>query len=203
MKQQGHLFLVAAPSGTGKTSLVRALVEQVPGVEVSISHTTRPRRSQESDGVNYFFIDDTAFDGMVEKKAFLEHAKVFGNQYGTHAGWVQQRLAAGVDVILEIDWQGAAQVKASHPDAIGVFVLPPSKAELSRRLHAREQDSDQVMARRLAEAGLEISQAESFNYIIINDKFEDALADMAAVVSASRCQLHARRAFWQKLLAEF
>lgn len=201
--QQGHLFLVAAPSGTGKTSLVQALVESVAGIEVSISYTTRPKRSQEVEGVNYFFVDDATFDGMVVKKLFLEHATVFRYQYGTCGQWVKERLAAGIDVILEIDWQGAALVKSHHPDAVGIFILPPSKAELSRRLRARQQDSDEVIGGRLAEAGLDVSHAKSFNYMIINDKFEDALVELQAVVQAQRCCAHDRKPFWQKLLAEF
>ena len=183
---QGLLILVSAPSGAGKTSLVNAAIEADPRLVSSISHTTRPQRAQESDGVNYHFIDATQFAAMVDNDAFLEHAEVFGNHYGTAWTSVKELQAANKDVILEIDWQGADQVRAVLPDALSIFILPPSVATLSERLKARGQDSDESMQRRLAEAKLEIDQAPRYQYIVVNQDFDQALTDLQTIVRAAR-----------------
>lgn len=183
---QGTLYIFAAPSGAGKTSLVKALVEKVDNIEVSVSHTTRIPRPGEVDGINYHFIDIAAFQAMVAKGDFLEHAQVFDNFYGTARAKIEQRLAAGVDVILEIDWQGARQVRAQFPDCIGVFILPPSRQGLEERLRGRGQDEEEVIARRMRDAVSEMSHYAEFDYLVINDDFQTALAELAAIVTARR-----------------
>ncbi len=182
----GSLFVLSAPSGAGKTSLVRALLDADPGIEVSISHTTRPKRPKEVDGVNYHFVTPATFARMQADDAFLEHAEVFGNLYGTSAAWVAQRLAAGGDVILEIDWQGAAQIRERMPEAVEIFILPPSLMTLSQRLKERGQDDQEVIDRRLKEARLEMSHYPHYDYLIVNDDFATALADLCAIVRAER-----------------
>lgn len=183
---QGTLYVFAAPSGAGKTSLVKALVEQLNGIEVSISHTTRAPRPGEVDGVNYHFTDVDAFNAMVQAGAFLEHAQVFDNFYGTAQANIEQRLAAGVDVILEIDWQGARQVRQQFPDSLGVFILPPSRQALEDRLRGRGQDDDDVIARRMRDAVSEMSHFAEFDFVVINDDFDIALQDLKAIITANR-----------------
>ena len=183
------LFIIIAPSGAGKTSLVHALTESLTNMAVSISHTTRAMRPNEVEGENYFFIDQDTFDGMVEAGVFLEHASVFGLSYGTSKAWVESTLAAGIDVILEIDWQGAHQVKKLLPNSVGIFILPPSRQSLSDRLHKRGQDSDEVIERRLREATLEMKHAKDFDYVVINEDFDDALSDLKAIFQARRLQI--------------
>ncbi|MFZ5561651.1 MAG: guanylate kinase [Pseudomonadota bacterium] len=182
----GSLFIVAAASGTGKTSLVKALVGSMPGLGVSISHTTRPIRPGELDGVNYHFIDRVEFVRMIGDGAFLEHAEVFGNLYGTSRQWVLDRLQQDRDVILEIDWQGAAQVRRLLPGAVGIFILPPSLEALKSRLTGRGQDSAEVIAHRLREAQGDIAHYAEFDYLVVNDDFGTALADLQSVVRAAR-----------------
>lgn len=182
----GLLFTVSAPSGAGKTSLVRALTDQDPNLSVSISHTTRPRRPTEKDGLNYHFINREQFRQMAEQDGFLEHALVFGHHYGTAVREVEQARAQGRDLILEIDWQGAAQVRRKAPETIGIFVAPPSKALLRQRLLARGEDSMESIERRLAEAREEMSHYREFNYLVVNDDFAAALADLRAIVCAER-----------------
>jgi guanylate kinase len=186
--RQGILFIVSAPSGAGKTSLVKALLDLDHRLGVSVSHTTRPRRATETDGVNYHFVARERFQAMVEADAFLEHAEVFGNAYGTATASVEQTFATGVDVILEIDWQGAAQVRARRPDAVSIFILPPSRAALRSRLLRRGEDSADVMERRLTEARNEISHCGDFDYLMVNDDFDDALRQLQAIVTAERCR---------------
>ena len=186
---KGSLFVISAPSGAGKTSLVKALVESVEGIGVSVSHTTRPARPGEVEGVNYHFVDRPAFEQLIGQGDFLEQAEVFGNLYGTSKGWVQDRLKAGQDVILEIDWQGAQQVRRLLPDAVGVFILPPSREVLAQRLAGRGTDSPEVIARRLAQAAEDMSHFAEFDYVIINDDFARALADLKAVVLAQRARV--------------
>ena len=176
------LFILSAASGTGKTSLASALVQSVPNLEKSISHTTRPPRPGEQDGVHYHFVDNAAFDDMVECGEFLEYASVFGNRYGTAAAEVESRLLRGRSVILDIDWQGARSVKRVMPEAIGIFLLPPSRAALRERLMRRGQDSPEVIARRLHEATSEMSHYKEFDYVVVNDDFEHALADLQHIV---------------------
>ena len=182
----GALFVVSAPSGAGKTSLVRSAVEQDPLLQVSVSHTTRPRRSLEVDGENYHFVDTGTFESMLEKNAFLEHARVFGNYYGTSGHWVDARLAAGQDVILEIDWQGAQQVRRLRPDACGIFILPPSATTLEQRLRNRGQDDEAVIARRLAAAREEMSHYGEFDKLVITDDFDVAVHDLLAIFRSQR-----------------
>lgn len=183
---RGTLFVVSAPSGAGKTSLVRALLDRDPVLTVSVSHTTRPRRSGEADGVNYHFVDRGRFETMLASGAFLEYAEVFGNLYGTSAAWVEGRLEQGRDVILEIDWQGAAQIRARLPETVSIFVLPPSLAVLEQRLRGRGQDEDRVIRRRLAEARAEMAHHVDYDYLVVNDDFETAAADLLAITRAVR-----------------
>ncbi len=187
----GQLFLVSAPSGAGKTSLVEAALAVEDNLVVSVSHTTRKRRSNEQDGVDYHFVDQPTFKGMIERGEFLEHAQVFRNQYGTGRRQVADLLAAGRDVILEIDWQGADQVRALVEDAIAVFILPPDEETLAARLRGRGQDSEETIQERLAEARLDISQAPRYDYIVVNDVFEDALKDLICVFRSRPAHLSA------------
>ena len=182
----GTLFIVSAPSGAGKTSLLKALVETEERVRVSVSHTTRPKRPGEVDGVDYHFVDTGIFSGMVGEGAFLEHAEVFGNYYGTSEVGIREQLARGQDVILEIDWQGARQVRERIPETVSVFVLPPTPQTLRQRLSSRGQDSSEVIERRLAEAREEMSHYVEYDYIVVNDLFEQALGELRAVITARR-----------------
>lgn len=183
---QGTLFIVSAPSGAGKTSLVRELIESLDGIQVSVSHTTRERREGEVDGVNYHFVDVARFEAMVEQGDFFEYARVFDNYYGTSRSAVQAMLAAGQDVILEIDWQGARQVRAQLPDAVSVFILPPSREELERRLAGRGTDEHAVIARRMRDAVDEMSHHDEYDYLVINDDFTTALRELQSLVIARR-----------------
>jgi guanylate kinase len=186
MTMTGSLFIVTAPSGAGKTSLVRSLLEMDKAVSLSISYTTRAMRPGEEDGEDYHFISEERFLNMLEEGDFLESAEVHGARYGTSQTLVESVLAEGRDLVLEIDWQGAAQVRSLYPSTIGIFVLPPSLEELSRRLHNRAQDSAEVIARRLAAARDEISHVGEFDYVIINDRFETAIHDLLAIIRAQR-----------------
>lgn len=189
----GLLFIVAAPSGAGKTTLVRQLLASTAGIGLSISHTTRAPRPGEEDGREYHFIDVGRFKAMIEADDFLEWAEVHGNYYGTSKRWIEAERAAGRDVLLEIDWQGARQVRQIFPDAISLFILPPSLEALSLRLQGRGTDSPEVIARRLAAAREEMSHVGEFGYVIINDDLQTALADFSAVVRATRLRLETQR----------
>ena len=182
----GLLFVITAPSGAGKTSLIRGLLTADPGVTLSVSYTTRAPRSGEADGREYHFVDPATFAAMLERGEFLESAEVHGHRYGTSQKVIDATRASGRDLVLEIDWQGAEQVRRLHPDAIGIFILPPSMAELERRLRARAQDADVVIRQRLRNAAEEITHAVEFKYAIINNNFDDALADLRAIVRAER-----------------
>jgi len=184
--QPGLLLVVSAPSGTGKTSLVNALVASDANIVVSISHTTRARRGNERDGVDYFYVDAPTFASMRDAGAFLENATVFGNSYGTSRAMVERELAAGHDVLLEIDWQGAQQIRRSFKGAITLFVLPPSHATLDQRLRGRGQDDEAAIRKRTAEAVVEMSHHAEYDYVIVNDRFDDAVADLEAIVRAER-----------------
>ena len=197
----GKLYVVAAPSGAGKTTLVRLLLDSEPGVHLSISYTTRGPRPGEVDGREYHFVDVATFRAMMDRGDFLEWAEVHGNFYGTSKVWIGDQLAAGHDVLLEIDWQGAQQVRAVFPAAIGVFILPPSMEELTRRLTGRGTDSAEVIERRLAAAQAEMRHVGEFDYVIINDGLEQALDDLRAVVRASRLDLAGQRARHAALFA--
>jgi guanylate kinase len=200
--QQGTLYIISAPSGAGKTSLVRALVEQMQGVEVSVSHTTRAMRPGETDGVDYHFVAEERFLEMAGQAEFIEHARVFDNYYGTSQATVEGRLRAGADVILEIDWQGAQQVRRLMPDSKSIFILPPSKSALEERLRGRGQDSDEVIARRMQEAVNEMSHFPEFDYLVINDKFEVALYELKAIVVADRLLMARQEARHEALLSD-
>lgn len=189
----GNLFVVAAPSGAGKSSLVKALMEVDAGVQASISHTTRPPRGQERHGREYYFVDATAFESMIGQGEFLEWAQVHGNRYGTSRRAVQERLAAGGDVVLEIDYQGALQVKQLFPQSVLVFVLPPSWEELRSRLENRGEDSVETIEQRLLNAEHEMAQAGKFDFVIINELFERALFDLKTIVHAQRLRFAAQR----------
>lgn len=198
----GNLYVVAAPSGAGKTTLVRLLLEQEAGVQLSVSFTTRRPRPGEQNGCDYHFVDTAAFQAMIARQEFLEWAEVHGNFYGTSKKWIIERLAPDHDVLLEIDWQGAQQVRSAFPGAIGIFILPPSMEDLTRRLTERATDSTDVIARRLATARAEMRHVEEFDYVIINDSLEQALDDLRAVVRASRLTLAAQRARHAGLFAQ-
>lgn len=198
----GNLFIISAPSGAGKTSLVKALAEETDNLLVSISHTTRPMRDSEMDGVNYHFVPKEQFNEMIGQGAFLEHANVFGNLYGTSEAWVREMLAKGKDVILEIDWQGAEQVRRLMPNCVGIFILPPSKDTLNDRLHSRGQDSEEMITKRLSEAREEISHYGAYDYLIVNDVFGAAVADIQTIIQASRFKMEAQAQNHQELLQE-
>ncbi|MDE1463579.1 guanylate kinase [Spartinivicinus poritis] len=201
-KSIGTLFIISAPSGAGKTSLVKALIETTGDVCVSVSHTTRPQRPGEQDGVNYHFVSVEQFQQMLNQSAFLESANVFGNYYGTSQQWVEQQLTNGIDVILEIDWQGAQQVRELLPDAMSIFILPPSKAALQDRLEKRGQDDDGVINKRMAAAVDEMTHHVEYDYLVVNDDFDQALQQLQAIVIASRQQLTKQQMRHQQLLTE-
>lgn len=182
----GNLYVIAAPSGAGKTSLVHALIKQDKHLFLSISHTTRPQRPGEQEGINYHFISIPEFEKLISQDAFFEYANVYGNFYGTTKQWVLQQLQAGQDVILEIDWQGAEQIKKLHPATVMIFIFPPSRAVLEERLTGRGQDSSEVIAKRVSAVTEDIAHAGSFDYWIINQDFNVALADLQNIINAER-----------------
>jgi guanylate kinase len=182
----GNLFIISAPSGAGKSTLTAKLLEEDKNIHLSVSYTTRAPRPGEVDGRDYHFVDKASFMGMLERGEFLESAEVHGNHYGTSQAWIRAQRAAGLDVLLEIDWQGAQQVRRIFTDTVGVFILPPSITELERRMRRRGQDSEEVVQRRLGVAADEMSHAVEFEYVIINNDFEEARRDLIAVVRASR-----------------
>jgi guanylate kinase len=192
METPGNLFCVAAPSGTGKSSLVKALLELDSHLAVSVSHTTRAPRGQEVDGREYHFISEAEFLAMTEREEFFEHALVHGNRYGTSRTAIQERLARGEDVVLEIDWQGALQIKQIFQHAVLIFILPPSWDELAQRLNRRGEDQPEVIATRLGNARHEVAQARHFDFVIINSLFEKAVFDLKAVVHAQRLKYAAQ-----------
>lgn len=182
----GQLFIIAAPSGAGKTSLVSALLESLPDLQVSISHTTRPKRPNEENGVNYFFVDEREFLDMQASGDFLESAKVFGNYYATSRKWVSEALNQGIDVILEIDWQGARLIRELMPQTVGIFILPPSMQILKQRLTERAADDAAVIESRMTQAAQEISHYGEFDYLVVNDVFEQALDELKLIIEAER-----------------
>jgi guanylate kinase len=202
MTSTGTLYTVSAPSGAGKTSLVNALVERDSNLRVSVSHTTRPMRPGEEDGVNYHFVSEHNFRAMLERAEFLEHAQVFGNLYGTSQSWVEQQLTAGTDVILEIDWQGAQQVKRLMPGTRAIFILPPSRATLEQRLTARGQDNSDTIAARMAEAVEELSHYVESDYLVVNSDFDLALEELRAIVLSHRLLTPCRQLAIEALLRE-
>lgn len=185
----GTLYIVSAPSGCGKTSLVKALLQSTSNLAISISHTTRSPRPGEQDAVNYHFVDVEHFNHMVATQEFLEHAEVFGHYYGTSRAKVIEQLEQGIDVVLEIDWQGAQQVRASFANIVSIFIFPPSKETLRQRLQARRQDNEQVINERMQRAHNELSHYHEYDYLIFNDQFDYALSDLNAIVHARRLRL--------------
>jgi guanylate kinase len=202
MANRGKLFVIAAPSGAGKTSLVRALMERRPALRFSISYTTRKQRPTERDGHDYFFVDKPQFERMVAAGEFLEHANVFDNYYGTSRAQVVQLLERGQDVLLEIDWQGAQQIRRALPECRSIFVLPPSREALEQRLRNRATDSEEVIARRLRDSIADLSHWNEFDYIVINDDFGRATADLEAIVAGQGEHLRRDRAELQALIAK-
>ena len=188
-----HLFVIAAPSGAGKTSLVKALVQARSDIRFSISHTTRQPRVSERRDIDYFFVDKSEFEAMVEADEFLEHAKVFGNYYGTGRRQVENQLKQGNDVLLEIDWQGAQQVKSAMAECQTVFILPPSREELARRLRGRQTDDNDEIARRLQQSVADMAHWEEFDYVVVNDDFDQALADLMAIVTGRGERQHTKQ----------
>jgi guanylate kinase len=197
------LFIVASPSGGGKSSLIRALLERDDRVRLSVSHTTRSPRPGESDGEHYHFVDEAEFLELIEQNAFLEHATVFDHRYGTGRDAVEKQLADGFDVLLDIDWQGARQVRDSFPSCRGIFILPPSMEELRQRLTRRGQDDEAVIERRMRDARAEISHWNEFDYLVINDDFEAALEDLHSIVRSGRPERTALKAKTHEILADF
>jgi len=197
---KGSLYIISAPSGAGKTSLVKALIAADSRVTVSISHTTRTQRPGEEDGVNYHFVDRKAFQAMIDEDAFLEKAEVFDNFYGTARSSVEGQLATGQDVILEIDWQGARQVRALMPEHISIFILPPSKAALRERLTGRGQDSEEIINRRMRDSISETSHYNEYDYLVINDDFDTALGDLAMIFRSHRLRLTPQTQQYQVLI---
>ena len=198
----GNLFIITAPSGAGKTSLVKELLAGDPNVQLSISYTTRPPRPGEVDGKDYHFVSLETFMEMLTKGEFLESAEVYGNRYGTSQTWINHETAIGKDILLEIDWQGAAQVRKLLPEAIGIFILPPSLDTLRWRLKNRSQDSDEVIERRMQAAREDISHVSEFDYVIINNDFKEALQDLQATVRASRLTVAKQLARHSNLLTQ-
>jgi len=196
----GTLYIVSAPSGAGKTSLVHALREQDNRVAFSISHTTRPMRPGEKKGVDYHFVDKTTFETMADAGDFLESAQVFDNYYGTARTEVERRLASDHDVVLDIDWQGARQVRERMPECVSIFILPPSKEALENRLRGRGQDSEEVIARRMRDAVVEISHYDEYDYLIVNDVFEQALDELSAIFTTNRLPLATQKERYRQLL---
>lgn len=197
----GNLYIVAAPSGGGKTSLVRNLVSTLDQIEVSISHTTRSMRPGEKNGADYFFVNEDEFISMVNDNAFIEHARVFNHLYGTSEAQIKKRLDNGIDVVLDIDWQGAEQIRHSFPKAISIFIIPPSLDELKQRLMNRRQDNDEVISERMKKAQDEMSHYPEFDYLIVNDNFEHAASELEAIVVANRLQMDVQVNKQAKLLS--
>lgn len=197
----GTLYIISAPSGAGKTSLVKALLKATPDITVSVSHTTRKPRPGETDGVEYHFVDVDTFRLMVADGAFLEHAQVFDNFYGTSRSAALDLLKRGIDVILEIDWQGARQVRTMIPGAVSIFILPPSRQALDERLRGRGQDGEEVIARRMRDAISEMSHYAEFDYLVINDQFEQALLELQSIIAARRLRTAVQQANQRELLS--
>ena len=206
MTARGNLFIVSAPSGAGKSSLISALLKEQPAdMQVSVSHTTRQPRPGEVNGQHYHFVNQDEFKSLIADNAFFEWAEVFGNYYGTSRVTIEQTLAQGIDVFLDIDWQGAQQVKKVMPESIGIFILPPSRTELERRLTGRGQDSQEVIAGRMAQAVSEMSHYNEYDFVIVNDDFDKALADLLAIIRSQRLtsasQIHTQNGMIKDLLA--
>ena len=199
--KQGTLFIVTAPSGAGKTSLVNKLLHQIKNLLVSVSHTTRPVRPSETNGKDYHFIDERRFLSMLSNGDFLETADVYGYKYGTSSKWVNAELGRGNDVILEIDWQGAIQIKDQFPSACSIFILPPSLEALIDRLHKRQQDDDETIARRMAQAKEVISHVKDADYAVVNDRFDETVGEVSSIIQSRRLKIEAQMVNLANLLA--
>lgn len=198
-KRKGTLLIIAAPSGAGKTSLVRALVDNIPDLSVSISHTTRPARPHEKHGVDYYFVSEEEFQGLLDQNLFLEHATVFDHHYGTSHAWVEEQLAGGTDIILEIDWQGARQARSVINDAVSIFILPPSLAALEERLKGRGDDERNIR-RRMRDAVGEIEHYDEYDYLVVNDFFDKTLKQLTAIIVGVRHDYHRHQDYFGTLL---
>lgn len=198
----GNLFIISAPSGAGKSSLIQALLKRHSDMQVSVSHTTRAPRPGEQDGVHYHFISVDEFKALIARDEFFEWAEVFGNYYGTSKSTIRDSLSRGIDVFLDIDWQGARQIKAQEPSATGIFILPPSLAELEQRLNQRGQDAADVIAKRMAQAKSEMNHANEYEYLIINDNFDTALSEFEHIVLAQRNGYHSQTSKHSALLKQ-
>ena len=196
---RGILFIISAPSGTGKTTLVRTLCERSTNLFVSISHTTRRQRPDETDGQSYYFVDETAFQEMIKSERFLEYATVFDHHYGTSRDWVEEQLNAGHDVILEIDWQGASQVRRAMPESVNIFILPPSFKTLEQRLLKRGEQENTIK-RRMRDARIELSHYLEYDYIVINENLAQALVDLQTIIRATRHQYTLQRGYYDKFV---
>jgi guanylate kinase len=197
----GKLFVISAPSGAGKTSLVGSLLAARPNLVVSVSHTTRKPRVNEVEGRDYHFVTPAKFHELIDQQAFLEHAQVFDNFYGTGATQVRDKLAAGKDVLLEIDWQGARQVRQAMPDSTSIFILPPTRGTLEQRLRERRTDSAETITRRLAEASTDMSHYDEFDYVVVNDQFEKAALDVSVILDGGGNELRSSRSELKPLIA--
>jgi guanylate kinase len=200
--KRGRLIVISAPSGAGKTSLVKALLAQEPQLRLSVSHTTRPRRPTEEEGREYHFVSVPEFERLIAAGAFLEHARVFDNFYGTSRAFVEGQLAKGHDVLLEIDWQGAQQVRRALPECVSIFILPPSRRALAERLARRATDTAAVIARRLADAASDMAHYREFDYVVVNDNFEHAVAELKSIVEGQGAALASERPQLAPLISE-
>lgn len=200
--KSGTLFIIAAPSGAGKTSLVKSLVSDVDNLDVSISYTTRKPRQDEKDGEAYFFIDEDEFKTLINKNHFLEYAKVFGNYYGTAKDWVEKEMLTGRNFILEIDWQGAQQVKSQLRNSVGIFVLPPDYHSLRERLVGRQHDDQETIEHRMSAACEEMSHYREFDYIVINDDFDQALAELKAIITTTNLGSCRQKVFYDDFVSK-
>ncbi|MDR3492655.1 MAG: guanylate kinase [Gammaproteobacteria bacterium] len=202
MAELGNLYVISAPSGTGKTTLVKSLVETLPDITVSVSHTTRPKRPAEIDGVNYYFVPENKFQEMINHHDFLEYATVFNYHYGTSKRWVEQTLARGIDVILEIEWQGCLQIQKLFPNCISIYILPPSVSDLFQRLTKRNQDNMEVIRQRIADVRETTHHIGEYDYVVVNDDFAAALNDLTVIVQAGRLLQERQIAKHIKLLTQ-
>jgi guanylate kinase len=200
--KRGRLYVISAPSGAGKTSLVKALLKSEPRLRLSISHTTRTRRPTEVEGREYHFVQKPQFEQLIARGEFLEHARVFDNHYGTSRAFVESQLGQGHDVLLEIDWQGARQVRAAMPECVSIFVLPPARQALAERLARRATDTPEVIRRRLADAATDMSHYREFDYVVVNDDFDRAVADLKRIIDGQGEDLKSGRPELKPLLAE-
>ena len=198
----GSIFIVTAPSGAGKTTLVANLLARDPNVQLSVSYTTRAPRTGEVDGIHYHFVSRETFEAMLERGEFLESAEVYGNWYGTSQVWIEDQTRKGRDILLEIDWQGAQQVRRLFPKALGVFILPPSLATLRERLEGRGKDSPEVIQHRLAQARSEIAHVDEFDYVVVNDNLEEATRDLVAIIRAQRLTLQVQGDRFCRMISE-